>query len=169
MRIAVTTTTIITIHQSVSIHCHTAEPAPIPFGVLQGSVLGPLLFGIFQLLLPLSLESILSFTTHMLRTLSSSNLYSILKSQISLLLVEVLDNVKILFKFNFALRPQRPYGLLGMGSPGGHLDFHTAPDFVKTWMTLYKLKLTDDNTEAMLVSCSKSPTLFFSFLDYDYR
>ena len=27
--------------QSVSIHCHTSEPAPIPSGVPQGSALGP--------------------------------------------------------------------------------------------------------------------------------
>ena len=31
--------------------------------------------------------------------------------------------------FSVALRPQRPYGLLGSGTAqDGHLDFHTAPE-----------------------------------------
>ena len=35
-----------------------------------------------------------------------------------------------LLKFNVALRPQRPQGLLGRdgGAQDGHLDFHTAPE-----------------------------------------
>ena len=29
---------------------------------------------------------------------------------------------------SLALRPQKPYGLLGTGAQGGHLDFRTAPE-----------------------------------------
>ena len=34
------------------------------------------------------------------------------------------------FEFNVAVRPQRPYGLLGTGrgAKDVHLDFHTAPE-----------------------------------------
>ena len=33
---------------------------------------------------------------------------------------------RVLLEFNVALRPHRPYGLLGTGAQDGHLDFHTA-------------------------------------------
>ena len=38
------------------------------------------------------------------------------------------------FKFNVALRPQRPYGLgyYGRGAQDGHLDFHTAPELCES-------------------------------------
>ena len=43
----------------------------------------------------------------------------------------------MLTQFNVDLRPQKPQGLLGSGSPGGHLDFHIAPELGVCSMLLY--------------------------------
>ena len=38
-------------------------------------------------------------------------------------------------------------------------------DDVKTWMTVIKLKLIDDKTEALAVSSGRKKIFFFSYLD----
>ena len=48
-------------------------------------------------------------------------------------------DLSLLCWLNVALRPQKPSGLLGMGAQGGHLNFHTAPEFWPALLTLTML------------------------------
>ena len=41
---------------------------------------------------------------------------------------QLLNSESSQFEFTVALRPQRPYGLLGTGNQDGHLDSHTVPE-----------------------------------------
>ena len=69
------------------------------------------------------------------------------------------------FFFNAALRPQRPYGLLGTGreAQGGHLDFHTA---LELWVSKLLLQCRFTSTETVrTISDGKPRTFISSFTD----
>ncbi|WP_419650303.1 reverse transcriptase domain-containing protein, partial [Thiolapillus sp.] len=117
--------------QSVSIHCYTSEPAPISFGVPQGSVLGPVLFVLFTVPLPTVIEK-----------------HSVLHHS---------------YADDSQLQKSAPPHQI----PDLFLSMQKCIDDIKSWMTLNKLKLNDDKTEAMIVSSGrKSRSLSFSFPDF---
>ena len=117
--------------QSVSIHCYTSEPAPISFGVPQGSVLGPVLFVLY-----------------------TASLSTVIEKH-SVLLHSYADDSQL-------QKYTPPHQI-----PDLFLSMQKCIDDIKFWMTLNKLKLNDDKTEAMIVSSGrKSRSLSFSFPDF---
>ena len=117
--------------QSVSIHCYTSEPAPISFGVPQGSVLGSVLFVLYAAPLSTVIEK-----------------HSILHH---------------LHADDSRLQKSAPTHQI----PDFFLSMHKCIDHIKSWMTLNKLKLNDDKTEAMIISSGrKSRSLSFSSPDF---
>ena len=112
--------------QSVSIHYYTSKPAPISFGVPQGSVHGPVLFVLCTA--PLS---------------------------------TVFEKHSILHSYTDDSQLQK--SALPHQIPDLFLSTQKCIDDIKSWMTLNKLKLNDDKTEAMIVSSGrKSRSVFFS-------
>ena len=111
--------------KSVSIHCYTSEPAPISFGVPQGSVLGPVLFVLYRASLSTVIEKHSVFHSHA-------------------------DDSQL-------QKSAPPHQI-----PGLFLSMQKCIDDIRSWMTLNKLKLNDDKTEAMIVSSGrKSRSLLF--------
>ena len=110
--------------QSVSIHCYTFDPAPISFGVPQGSVLGPVLFVLYTAFLSTVIEK-----------------HSVLHHSYA-------DDSQL-------QKSARPHQIPDF------LSMQKCIDDTKSWLTLNKLKLNDDKTEAMIVSSGrKSRSLF---------
>ena len=101
---------------SVSIHCYTSEPAPISFGVPQGSVLGPVLFVLYTAPLSTVIEK-----------------HSILHH---------------LYADDSQLQKSAPSHQI----PDRFPSMQKCNDDIKSWMTLNKLKLNDEKSEAMIVS-----------------
>ena len=104
---------------SVSIHCYTSDPAPIFFGVPQGSVVGPVLFVLCTALLSTGIEK-----------------HSVLHH---------------LYADDSQLQKSAPPHQI----PDLFLSMQKCTDNIKSWMTLNKLKLNDDKTEAMIVSSGR--------------